>query len=59
MGGSHAVGLGLELSTEIHPQFFLREGVSFLEGRVELYNLWAGMQKFSPHRCQNIQMTTK
>ena len=34
----HAVGLGLELSTEIHPAIFLREGVSFLEGRVELYN---------------------
>jgi hypothetical protein len=33
----HAVGLGLELSTEIYPAIFLREGVSFLEGRAELY----------------------
>jgi len=56
-GLEHAEGLGIEISSEIHPKLFLREGVLFLEGRSDLYNLWDFMQNFCPHRCQNINST--
>ena len=51
----HAVVLGNKQIRVFTPQFFWREGVSFLEGRLDAYNLWHCMQKFCPARCQNIK----
>ena len=58
-GEGHAVVLGNKQIRVFTPQFFWREGVSFLEGRLDAYNLWHCMQKFCPARCQNINSTKK